>query len=65
MDVAVNLLKTEASLIRDTGFASAQMSAKEMWETMNVEAVLMQKRLQRTKRQFAYEAPDQEMTDDI
>ncbi|KAK0144203.1 Zinc finger MYM-type protein 1 [Merluccius polli] len=66
MDVAVNLLrKTEASLIsyRDTGFASAQVSAKEICEKMNVEAVLKQKRLRTTKRQFSYEAPDQEMSD--
>lgn len=62
MDVAVDLLKkTEASLVgyRDSGFASAQVSAKEMCDKMNVEAVLKQKRLQRTKR------PDQEMTDSV
>ena len=30
---------------------------------MNVEAVLKQKRIRKTKRQFSYEIPDQEMTD--
>ena len=68
MDVAVDLLrKTEASLVsyRDTGFASAQVSAKEMCEEMNVEAVLKQKRLRTTKRQFSYEAPDEDVSDAI
>ena len=66
MDVAVDLLrKTEASLVsyRDTGFASAQVSAKEMCEEMDVEAVLKQKRLRTTKRQFSYEAPDEDVSD--
>ena len=66
MDVAVDLLrKTEASLVgyRDSGFALAQVCAKEMCEKMNVEAVLKQKRIRKTKRQFSYEIPDQEMTD--
>ena len=66
MDVAVDLLrKTEASLVsyRDNGFASAQVSPKEMCEEMNVEAVLKQKRLRTTKRQFSYEAPDEDVSD--
>lgn len=66
MDVAVDLLgKTEASLVsyRITGFASAQAPAKEICHEMNVETVLMQKRLRKTKRHFSYESPDEEVTD--
>lgn len=66
LDVAVDILKkTETSLIsyRDTGFADAQTSAREMCEEMNVEAALKQKRLRTTKRQFSYEAPDEPITD--
>lgn len=36
-----------------------------MCDEMNVEAVLKQKRLQTTKRQFSYEAPDEELTDGL
>ncbi|KAJ8385496.1 hypothetical protein AAFF_G00185920 [Aldrovandia affinis] len=64
LDVAVDLLKkTEASLVsyRGTGFASAQTSAKDICEEMNVEAVLKQKRT--TKRQFSYESPDEQVSD--
>lgn len=66
MDVAVDLLKkTEASLVnyRGTGFSSAKLSVKDMCEEMNVEAVLKQKRLQTTKRQFSYEAPGEGLSD--
>lgn len=65
-DVAVDLLrKTEASLVsyRDTGFASAQTSAKTICDQMNVEATLKQKRLRTTKRQFSYESPDEQVCD--
>jgi len=66
LDVAVDLLrKTEASLVsyRGTGFASAQASAKDICEDMNVAAVLKQKRLRTTKRQFSYESPDEQVSD--
>uniref|UniRef100_A0A672Y3A4 TTF-type domain-containing protein n=1 Tax=Sphaeramia orbicularis TaxID=375764 RepID=A0A672Y3A4_9TELE len=66
VDLAVHLLKkTEASLLsyRDTGFASAQVSAREMCEEMNVEAFLKPNGLRTTRRQFSYEAPDEKLTD--
>ncbi|XP_039613975.1 zinc finger MYM-type protein 1-like [Polypterus senegalus] len=66
VDVEVNLLKkTERGLLnyRATGFASAQMSAKDMCEDMNVEAVLQQKRLRSTKRHFSYELFDEPLSD--
>ncbi|XP_066958858.1 uncharacterized protein [Macrobrachium rosenbergii] len=53
LDVAVDLLtKAKSSLTnyRRTGFASAQASAKDMCEEMNIEAVLKQKRLRSTKK---------------
>lgn len=65
LDVAVNLIdKTKASLLkyRDTGFSDAQSKAKEVCENMNVEAVLKQKRLWNTKRQFGYEAANETVT---
>lgn len=46
MDAAINLLKnTERGLsnYRATGFGTAQTSAKDICEEMNVEAVLQQK----------------------
>ncbi|XP_076055144.1 uncharacterized protein LOC143033535 [Oratosquilla oratoria] len=66
LDVAVDILKKdETSLVnyRDTGFADAQTSAKDVCEAMNVEAALKQKRLRTTKRQFSYEAFDEPITD--
>ncbi|XP_064108057.1 uncharacterized protein LOC135216607 [Macrobrachium nipponense] len=66
LNVAVDILKkAETSLVsyRDTEFADAQTSAKEICEEMNVEAALKQKRLRTTKRQFSYEAPDEPITD--
>ena len=66
LDVAVDLLtKAKPSLTnyRRTGFASAQASAKDMCEEMNVEAVLKEKRLRSTKKHFAYEAPDEPIAD--
>ncbi|XP_076062381.1 uncharacterized protein LOC143037722 [Oratosquilla oratoria] len=65
-DVAVDLLtkaKTSLTNYRRTGFASAQASAKDMCEEMNVEAVLKEKILRSTKKQFAYEAPDEPIAD--
>ncbi|XP_034092482.1 uncharacterized protein LOC117559868 [Gymnodraco acuticeps] len=64
LDIAVDLLrKTKATLedYRATGFASAQIRAKDMCENMDVDAVLKEKRLRSTKRQFSYEAPDEPM----
>lgn len=66
LDVIVNLIdKTEASRLkyRDTGFSDAQSKAKEVCENMNVEAVLKQKRLRNTKRQFGHDAADETVTD--
>ena len=48
LGVAVDLLKkTRNSLVcyRNTGFANAQTTAKEICEGMNVDTVLTQKRL--------------------
>ncbi|XP_030225015.1 zinc finger MYM-type protein 1-like [Gadus morhua] len=62
LDVALNLLrKTVDSLVsyRSTGFASAQVSARDLCEEINVDTVLKQKRLRKTKRQFSYESPDE------
>ncbi|XP_034056012.1 uncharacterized protein LOC117535596 [Gymnodraco acuticeps] len=66
LDIAVDLLrKTEVSLVsyRSNGFASAQASAKDICGQMNVEAVLKQKRLRTTKRQFSYESPEEQVSD--
>ncbi|XP_066958861.1 uncharacterized protein [Macrobrachium rosenbergii] len=66
LDVAVDLLtKAKSSLTnyRRTGFASAQASAKDMCEEMNIEAVLKEKRLRSTKKHFSYEAPDEPIAD--
>ncbi|XP_071060272.1 zinc finger MYM-type protein 1-like isoform X2 [Pseudochaenichthys georgianus] len=66
VDVAVSLLKkTEKALesYRATGFVAAQTSAKDMCEDMNVDAVLVQKRLKSTKRHFSYESPDEPLRD--
>ncbi|XP_076044693.1 zinc finger MYM-type protein 1-like [Oratosquilla oratoria] len=66
LDVAVDILKKdETSLVsyRDTGFADAQTSVKDVCEEMNVEAALKQKRLRTTKRQFSYEAFHEPITD--
>ncbi|KAM3833954.1 zinc finger MYM-type protein 1-like [Diretmus argenteus] len=66
VDVTVNLLrKTQRELqdYRATGFVGAQTSAKELCESMNVEAVLKQRRLRSIKRQFSYETPDEPLDD--
>ena len=66
VDVAVSLLrKTERDLsnYRATGFKSAQTSAKDICEGMNVEAVLQQKRLRSTKQHFSYESFDEPFSD--
>uniref|UniRef100_A0A8C8A234 TTF-type domain-containing protein n=1 Tax=Oryzias sinensis TaxID=183150 RepID=A0A8C8A234_9TELE len=65
IDVAVSLIeKTKTMLLeyRKTGFAEAQLMAKERCGKMNVEAVLKEKHLRNTKRQFNYEAPDECIT---
>ncbi|XP_034058243.1 zinc finger MYM-type protein 1-like [Gymnodraco acuticeps] len=66
LDVAVDLL-TKANMFltryRDTGFAAAQATAKDMCEEINVEAVLKEKRMRSTKKHFAYEAPDEPIAD--
>ena len=66
VDVALSLQrKTERELrdYRATGFLSAQMLAKEICESMNVEAVLQQKRVRTTKRHFSYESFDESLSD--
>ncbi|KAI2665721.1 52 kDa repressor of the inhibitor of the protein kinase [Labeo rohita] len=62
LDVAVGLIKKNKENLhsyRITGFVDAQVSAKEICEQMNTEAVLKEKRLRSTKRHFAYEAADE------
>lgn len=66
LDLAVDLLmkaKTSLTSYRDTGFAAAQASAKDIFEDMNVEPMLKEKWLRSTKRHFAYEAPDEPFSD--
>ncbi|KAL7406132.1 hypothetical protein ABVT39_013594 [Epinephelus coioides] len=66
VDVAVSLLKRiekDLQSYRATGFVTAQMSAKDIYEEINVEAVLQQKRLRSTKRHFSYEASDEPLSD--
>lgn len=65
-DVAVGLIKKNKEHLtsyRATGFKDAQISAKEICEQMNTEAVLKQKRLRTTKRHFAYETSDEPQAD--
>lgn len=57
LHMAVDLLgktKTFLTDYRGNGFASAQALAREMCEEMNVDAVLQEKRLRSTRRQFSY-----------
>lgn len=66
IDIAVKLIehaKTFLSDYRQTGFADAQSTAKELCEALNIEPELKEKRLRSTKGQFAYEAPDEPMND--
>lgn len=66
LDVTVNLLrKTETALstYKTTGFVDAQISAMDMYNDMNVEAVLQQKRLKSMKKHFSYESPDEPIND--
>ncbi|KAL0159686.1 hypothetical protein M9458_043411, partial [Cirrhinus mrigala] len=66
LDVAVGLIKKNKENLhsyRTTGFVDAQVSAKEICEQMNIEAVLKEKRLRSTKRHFAYEAADEPQSD--
>lgn len=54
LDVAVDLIATaKTSQYRVSGFAAAQTRAKDLCEEMNIEAILVQKRLCNTKRQFS------------
>ncbi|KAK3507855.1 hypothetical protein QTP70_001701 [Hemibagrus guttatus] len=65
-DMRVDLLgKTKTFLIhyQGNGFASAQALAREMYEVMKVEAVLKEKRLRSTCKQFSYECPDEPISD--
>ncbi|XP_076058472.1 uncharacterized protein LOC143035422 [Oratosquilla oratoria] len=64
--VAVDLLtkaKTSLPSHKRNGFASAQASAKDICEEMNVEAVLKEKRLRSTKKHFPHETPDVTIAD--
>ncbi|KAJ3614350.1 hypothetical protein NHX12_017924 [Muraenolepis orangiensis] len=66
LDVAIDLIataKTSLTQYRASGFAAAQTTAKDLCEEMNIEAVLVQKRLRNTKRQFTYEATDEPLAD--
>lgn len=66
VDVAVSLLKKikkDLQSYRATGFVTAQISAKDICEEMNVEAVLQQKRLRSMKRHFSHEASDEPLSD--
>ncbi len=48
---------------RASGFTAAQATAKYLCEEMNTKAVLKQKRLRNTGKQFSYEAADEPLTD--
>lgn len=66
LDVAVGLIKKNKDNLvnyRATGFKDAQVSAKEICEQMDTEAVLKEKRLRSTKMHFAYEAADEPQID--
>lgn len=66
LDVALNLItttRTALSQYRASGFTAAQATAKDLCEEMNTEAVLEQKRLRNTRKQFSYEAADEPLTD--
>lgn len=66
LDSASNLItstKAALSQYRASGFAAAQATAKDLCEKMNLEAVLKQKRLRNTRKQFSYEAADKPLTD--
>ena len=49
--------------MRPTGFVTAQMSAKDIFDEINVEAVLQQKRLRTTKHHFSYGTSDEPLSD--
>ena len=66
IDIAVKLIesaKTSLSEYRQTGFADAQSTAKELCEALNIEPELRENRLRSTKRQFGCEAVDEPMND--
>ena len=66
LDTAVDRLgktKTFLTDYRGKGFASAPALAREMCEERKVDAVLKEKRLWSTRRQFSYECPDEPISD--
>ncbi|XP_047467242.1 LOW QUALITY PROTEIN: G-protein coupled receptor 135 [Mugil cephalus] len=63
VDVAVSLLTRIEKDLQSS--VTAQMSAKDIFEEMNVEAVLQQRRLRSTKSHFSYEAFDEPLSDDL
>lgn len=66
LDVAIDLptmAETSLRRCRGNGSAAAQASSRDKGDEMNVEAVLKEKRLRSTKKQFSYEAPDEPIRD--
>ncbi|XP_042216871.1 uncharacterized protein LOC121862621 [Homarus americanus] len=66
LGVAVDLLKKTRDHIvsyRNTGFADALTTAKEICEAMNVDTVLKQKRLKTKKCHFSYKCADEPVSD--
>ncbi len=64
LDVASNLInstKTALSQYKASGFTAAQVTAKDLCEEHK--AVLKQKRLHNTRKQFSYEAAAEPLTD--
>lgn len=51
------------SLCRQSGFADAQLTGKQIRESLNIEPELKEKRLRSTKRHFGYEATDEPISD--
>ena len=68
VDTALSLLRKTRKELQDyrvSGFVGAQILAKEMCESLNVQADLKEKRLRKTKRQFSYESPDEQLSDSL
>ena len=68
MGTALSLLRKtrkELQYYRVSSFVGAQILAKEMCESLNVQADLKEKRLRKTKRQFSYESPDEQLRDSL
>lgn len=56
--------KSSLSVCRQSGFFSdAQLTAKEICESLNIEPELKEKRQRSTKRHFGYEATDEPISD--